>query len=195
MTNNDLEKINTKVLFYRKGKKYYFKFNNKIYECNRITINKLKEQLILPYKVEFFGMSRAQFGRVLSNLLDNTTDVKFQKEKNEKDNILRFQAVFFEKKRMIEVYKMPNLSCLYGRSENCNPYILTSISNKIVLLEVPKDYIKTNKVEYYFLSSDLTQSEREIFDSCSKKINCDFVYSLNNNLEKERLYQKTLSRY
>lgn len=190
--NNDFEKLETKVLFYREGKNYYFKFNNKIYECNSININKLKKQLLLPYKISFYGMSRAQFGRVLSSLLDNTTDVKFQSEKNEKDNILRFDALFFEKKRIIEVYKMTNSSCLYGRSKNCNPYILTSMSNKVVLLEVPKDYIKTNEIEYYFLASDLTVSEKEFFDSCYTQINCDFVYNLNNDIEIEK--QKKLRR-
>ena len=190
--NNDFEKLDNKVLFYREGKNYYFKFNNNKYECNSININKLKEQLLLPYKISFSGMSRAQLGRVLLNLLDNNTAVKFQREKNEKDNILRFEAIFFEKKRVIEVYKMPNSSCLYGRSKNCNPYILTSISNKVILLEVPKDYIKTNKVEYYFLASDLTEKEKEAFDSCYVQINCDFVYNLNNNIEIEN--QKRLRR-
>ena len=190
--NNDFEKLDNKVLFYREGKNYYFKFNNNKYEFNSININKLKEQLLLPYKISFSGMSRAQLGRVLLNLLDNNTAVKFQREKNEKDNILRFEAIFFEKKRVIEVYKMPNSSCLYGRSKNCNPYILTSISNKVILLEVPKDYIKTNKVEYYFLASDLTEKEKEAFDSCYVQINCDFVYNLNNNIEIEN--QKRLRR-
>ena len=113
-------------------------------------------------------------------------------EKNEKDNILRFEAIFSEKKRVIEVYKMSNSSCLYGRSKNCNPYILTSISNKVILLEVPKDYIKTNKVEYYFLASDLTENEKDAFDSCYTQINCDFVYNLNNDIEIEK--QKKLRR-
>lgn len=171
----------SKVFFYREGKKYYFKFNNNKYECNSITINKLKEQLILPYKIEFLGLSKAQLGRVLSNLLDSTTDIKFQRQKNEKDNILRFEAIFYEKKRIIDIYKMQNYSCLYGRSKNCNPYILTNISNKVILLEVTKDYIKTNGAEYYFLASDLTSSEKEFFDSCYMQINCDFVYNLNNN--------------
>lgn len=189
---NDFEKLETKVLFYRKGKNYYFKFNNKKYECSSTNINKLKEQLLLPYKISFYGMSRSQLGRVLSNLLDNTIDVKFQRERNENDNILRFEAIFFEKKRVIEVYKMSNSSCLYGRSKNCNPYILTSMSNKVILLEVPKDYIKTNEVEYYFLSSDLTEKEKEFFESCYTQINCDFVYNLNNDLEIEN--QKKLCR-
>ena len=190
--NSNFEKIETKVLFYREGKNYYFKFNNKKYECNSMTINKLKEQLLLPYKISFHGMSRVQIGRVLSNLLDNTTDIKIQREKNEKDNITRFEVIFFEKNRIIEVYKMSNSSCLYGRSKKCNPYILTSMFNKVILLEVPKDYIKTNEVEYYFLSSDLTEREKESFDSCYTQINCDFVYNLNNDIEIEN--QKKLCR-
>lgn len=66
------------------------------------------------------------------------------------------------------------------------------MSNKVILLEVPQDYIKTNEAEYYFLSSDLTEKEKEFFDSCYKQINCNFVYNLNNDSEKEN--QKKLCR-
>lgn len=181
--NNNFEKLEIKVIFYREGKEYYFRFNNNKYECNCITINKLKERLVLPYKIVFYGMSRAQLGRVLANLLDNTTDVEFQRKKSENDNALRFEAIFYEKKKTIEAYKMSNSSCLYGRSKDCNPYILTSISNKAILLEVPNDYVKTNEVEYYFLASDLTESEKEFFCSCYTQISCDYVYNLNNDID------------
>ena len=113
--------------------------------------------------------------------------------KNSNDNVPRFEAIFFEKKRIIDVYQMPNLNCLYGRCKNCNPYILTNISNKSILLEVTKDYIKTNGGKYYFLSSDLTQSEKDFFDSCYMQVNCDFVYKLNNDIEiqkSKKLYRK-----
>jgi len=184
--NSNFEKIETKVLFYREGKNYYFKFNNKKYECNSMTINKLKEQLLLPYKISFHGMSRAQFEKVLLDLLDNNTDFNFQISKNKIDNILKFDAVLFEKKRIIEAYKVSNSSCLYGRSKICNPYILTSMFGKVVLLEVPKDYIKINKVEYYFLASDLTETEKDFFCSCYTQINCDYVYNLKNYKEKQK---------
>ena len=57
---------------------------------------------------------------------------------------------------------------------------------KVVLLEVPKDYIKINKVEYYFLASDLTETEKDFFCSCYTQINCDYVYNLNNYKEKQK---------
>ena len=57
-------------------------------------------------------MSRVQFGRVLSSLLDNTTDVKFQSEKNEKENILRFDALFFEKKTTSYLFFYILLLCI-----------------------------------------------------------------------------------
>ncbi len=48
------------VSFYREGKTYYFYYNGHNYDVTSININKLKEQLKLPYNVMFYGLSRAQ---------------------------------------------------------------------------------------------------------------------------------------
>ena len=182
--NKETKNIEKKAIFYREGKKYYFNYNNKNYNCNNITINKLKEQLILPYKVEFIGLSRAQMGRVIADLLDKTTEFEI-KRINNNNKLLNHEVLFIKKQKVIDAYKMPNINCLYGRSKKCNPYILSNIFGKVILLEVPKDYVKLNKVDYYFLASDLTITEKETFDTCCIKIKCDYIYNLNYNKANE----------
>ena len=183
-----MEKVETCVLFYRKGKKYYYVFDDIIYEVNNITINKLKDVIKLPYKIEFSGMSISQVQKVISNMLDDLVDVEFKKIQKASNNILRYEAIFYEKQRVVDVYKVSNASCLYGRYNNPNPYILTTISDKTILLEVPKDYIKNNKLEYYFLLEDLDESERDFFDSCYCQLKCHYVYKL--SIDKENKFSR-----
>ena len=59
------------VLFFRKGKNYYYKYGEKISKVDAWTINLLKESLTLPYNVGFIGYSRAQIGRIISYLYED----------------------------------------------------------------------------------------------------------------------------
>lgn len=155
--------IGKPVLFFRNGKSYYYKFNGKTCEVNAITINKLKENLSIPFKVQFSGLSRAQTTRIIVALLDNTMDVKIKKINTEISDLLKFEATFIRQKKYVEVYKVPNVSSLYSRTTNCNPFLYTNINSRKVLIEVPKDHAKDNNGDYYFLSCDLDISEREFF--------------------------------
>ncbi len=100
--DNDLT---TSVLFYRSGKSYYYNFNGKTYEVNAITINKLKESLNVPFKIQFSGLSRAQIGRVIGDLLDSTIDVKIKKINAETNNLLKYEAIFIRQKNMLKYIK------------------------------------------------------------------------------------------
>ena len=70
------------VLFFRKGKNYYYKYGEKISKVDAWTINLLKESLTLPYNVEFIGYSRAQIGRIISYLYEDGRLKKQRKRKN-----------------------------------------------------------------------------------------------------------------
>lgn len=163
-----------------------------MYEINAITINKLKEKLNEPFKVQFYAMSRAQIEKVVADLLDNTMDVTIKKINNEKDNILRFEATFTQQKRYVEVYKVPNVSSLYSRTTNCNPFLYTDINSKKVLIEVSKEYAKNNADDYYFLFCDLDMAEREFFDSQYAILECDYVYKLEKDLSDKKIKQKRM---
>jgi len=189
--DNDLT---TSVLFYRSGKSYYYNFKGKTYEVNAITINKLKESLNVPFKIQFSGLSRAQIRRVIGDLLDSTIDVKIKKINAETNNLLKYEAIFIRQKKYVEVYKVPNVSSLYSRTTNCNPFLYTSINSRKVLIEVPKDYAKENIGNYYFLSCDLELLEKEFFDSQYDKLECDYVYKLEKNLSAKKTNQKRLNK-
>ncbi len=190
---NNEDKISL-VLFFRSGKSYYYNFNGKTCELNTITINKLKEKLSVPFKVQFSGLSRAQIGKVIGDLLDNTIDVKIKKINAKTNSLLKFEALFIRQKKYIETYKVPNLSSLYSRTTNCNPYLYTDISSKKVLIEVPKDYAKDNAGDYYFLSCDLDIAERDFFDSQYAKLEYDYIYKLEKDLSHKKTIQKNLRK-
>ncbi len=96
---NDFKDARIEVRFYRRGKKYYFLFNDKEYECNSTSISELKQHLILPCKIKVLGMSRAQLGRILSSLLNTAMTVKIKKI-SRKNSVLEFEALFLDKKKI-----------------------------------------------------------------------------------------------
>lgn len=184
-SNLNYECIGKPVLFFRKGKSYYYNFNGKTCEVNAITINKLKENLSIPFKVQFSGLSKAQTGRIIVALLDNTMDVKIKKINTETSNLLKFEATFIRQKKYVEVYKVPNVSSLYSRTTNCNPFLYTTINSRKALVEVTKDDVKDNIENCYFLSCELDLSEKEFFASLYDKLECDYVYKLEKNLKRK----------
>lgn len=195
MGNNlNYEDIKSSVLFFRSGKSYYYTFNGKAYEVNAITVNKLKEVLSVPFKVQFSGLSIAQIGRVIGDLLDSTIDVKIKMINDKTNNMLKFEALFIRQKKYIDTYKVPNVSSLYSRTTNCNPYLYTVMNSKKVLIEVPKDYVKDNAGDYYFLSCDLDIAEREFFDSQYAKLEYDYIYKIEKDLSNKKTIQKSLRK-
>lgn len=93
-----MNELKSSVLFFRQGKFYYFRYNGKIFKLNRVNVILLKEELSLPFKISFFAMSRAQIGRVISDLLNEETDVKLKRIKSEKCSILKYEVVFYQMK-------------------------------------------------------------------------------------------------
>lgn len=182
------------VLFFRDRKSYYYNFNGKIHEINSITINKLKKNLSVPFKVEFSDLSRAQIERIIGELLDSTIDVKIKKTYDKTNNLLKFEALFIRQKKYIETYKVPNVSSLYSRKSDCNPFLYTSINSKKILIEVPKDYVKENDGDYYFLSCDLDITEKEFFDSRYTNLEYDYIYKMEKDLSSKKTIRKSLRK-
>lgn len=187
------------VLFFRNGKSYYYNFNGKTHEVNSITINKLKETLSVPFKVQFSGLSKVQMRSIIRDLLDrdlldSAIEVKMKKINTETNNLLTFEALFIRQKKYIEAYKVPNVSSLYSRKTNCNPFLYTSVNSKKILIEVPKDYVKENIGDYYFLSYDLDRTEREFFDSQYVRLEYDYIYKMEKNLSSKKTIQKSLRK-
>ena len=55
--------------------------------------------------------------------------------------ILKFEALFIRQKKYIETYKVPNVSSLYSRTTNCNPYLYTDMNSKKVLVLVTNKHV------------------------------------------------------
>ena len=60
-----------KVSFFRKGKFYYFKVKENVYTLNYENMNNLKMHLSFPTNLRFYGLNRAQIGRVIADLIDS----------------------------------------------------------------------------------------------------------------------------
>ena len=139
-------------------------------------------------------MSRAQIERIIGELLDSTIDVKIKKTYDKTNNLLKFEALFIRQKKYIETYKVPNVSSLYSRKSDCNPFLYTSINSKKILIEVPKDYVKENDGDYYFLSCDLDITEKEFFDSRYTNLEYDYIYKMEKDLSSKKTIRKSLRK-
>lgn len=197
MNNKVLE--NYDVIFYRKGKNYYFIYKNNEFEVNSENMDKLNSLLKLPFIVKFYGLSKAQVGRTIRDLISEEVDFKLYKIRKENSKVKEYAASFYENKNtLIEVYKAPNKQVLVSRVSKSNPYMLTKFNNENVLMEVPKDYINKNNGEFYFLPEDLTDSEKIAFKECLTKIECEYVYNFSNykygNKNKKKNKQKVKIR-
>lgn len=176
-----MDKIEQKqVVFFRKGISRYYKYDERVSEVNAWTINLLKESLTLPYKIEFVGYSRAEIGKIISDLYDIGVEVKVEKGDITPNHALHYIVTFSEKKNTIVAIRIPYISNFYGRTNNINPYTIIELNDKKVLLEVTKDYAKQNEGTYYFLADDLTEQERISFDAFYTKLEYDYLYKLHD---------------
>ena len=197
MNNKVLE--NYDVIFYRKGKSYYFIYKNHEYAVNSENIDKLNSLLKLPFIVKFYGLSKAQMSRTIRDLLSDKVEFKLYRVKKENSNIKEYAVSFYENKNtLVEVYKVPNKQVLVSRASKTNPYILTKFNNENVLMEVSKDYIKINSGDFYFLPEDLTDCEKIAFKEYLTKIECEYVYNFSDykyrNKDKRKNKQKVKTR-
>ena len=91
-------------------------------------------------------------------------------------------------KNKIETFKIPYVRNLEGRVNNINPYAIINLHNKDVLLEVPKEYAiaNFNNQNYYFLASDLSNTERSFFNDSYTILEYDYLYRLDYNFQRNK---------
>lgn len=166
-----------KVNFYRNGKRYYYSLKNQEYEISEISLNKLKEKIKLPFTATFEGMSIAQMQKICGRLNFDNVTYTFQTVNN------KFEVYFMNKKQFVDAYCISSRSCLYGRNPNCKPYILNTLGDKKILMEVTCDFINNCDCDYYFLHSELTKDERDFFCIGYERLEVDYVYNITHNRE------------
>ena len=107
INDNDIDKQN---LFFFKVREQivnynvtsvYFRYNSKLYKCNKDNLKFLKDMLILPYKVETYALSRANVGSIIRYLRDDNTKFMYSEITRSNDKYLRFEILFYDKEKEI----------------------------------------------------------------------------------------------
>lgn len=194
MENN--ENVEVLATFFKCKGKYYLICDNKTEEIKNYTINKLKEKLDLPFKVQFMDLSKNEIRNIICSLLDNNIDVSINKFYDKRDLKVKYEALFYSKIKCVQVYKVNSKGSIFRIKNNCNPYLYTELNGKKVLIEVSKDYAKNNLDNVYFLADDLTVVEKVTYDMLYNVIECDCIYKMDreevNNKEKGKIIKKQL---
>ena len=174
---NNLEK--DYILFYKNAKRWYFKYKGNRIEVDDWTINHLKLELTLPYKIRFVGYTKNEICKIVSDLCEPGVDINASRIKNKKYNrALDYMITFSRKKNVVKAIKIPYSCNLYGRSNDINPYTVVDLNGQKALMEVTKDYAKENNGFYYFLASDLTDEEIKFFSDCFVDLEYDYLYKI-----------------
>jgi len=97
MNIKEFKGLEPKVEFIKLGSGVCFKFENNMYKFDNDTMEYLNKKLELPYKVSFYGLSRANIGRILSYLKDDDNEIFWYRVKNPKNNVFIFHAIIREK--------------------------------------------------------------------------------------------------
>ena len=171
-----------RVLFFNYSNKYYCKHDDITSKVDDLTFDILKRNLILPYEVEFVGYSKFEVSRVILDLYEKELEVQVKERNIGYKDDYHLIVTFKEKKNIIDAYKIPNINSFYGRTNNINPYTITNLNSKKILLEVTKDYAKQNEDDYYFLADELTEEERVIFDDFYTELEYDYLYKLQDEI-------------
>ena len=171
------------IHIFRDGKRYYYTYQNETIEINEITINKLVTKVQLPFTMTFRNISHAQRYKIVGKFIGNGIKLNVIGENKNSD----FEISFEREKYEIDAYYIPSKVNLEGRNENCRPYILTTLGEHKILMEVTKDYIMNSSEPFYFLHSELTEAERNFFSPVYRKIECDYVYQLALQEEKPQI--------
>lgn len=167
------------IKIYREGKSYYYEYENEKEEIDIFNLEKLINKVKLPFKIKFRNLSVAQRDKIISKFL--STEVRYEITNIEGNEI---EYLFSKMKHVVHAYEIPSKICLEGRNEITRPYILRTIGDQKILIEVTKDYIRNTGEQFYFLYSELSEKERAFFSPVYRKLECDYVYQLANQMEK-----------
>ncbi len=183
------------ILFYKNAKKrWFFKYKGNKLEVDDWTINHLKLELTLPYKIRFVGYTKNEICKIVSDLYEPGVDINASRIKNEKFNrTLDYMITFSKKKNVVNAVKIPYNCNLYGRTNDINPYTIVNLNGKRVLLEVTKDYAKHNNGDYYFLAKYLTSEEIKFFSDCYQELEYDYLYRIpqeEKHISRSRVFKK-----
>ncbi len=175
------------ILLYKYNGMDFCRYRGIDYSLN--DIDKIRECIKLPIEIYFSGYSKSFVCNFLSEFVETTTDISLMLTSKEKKTYI---ANLKEKKNTIGVISIPYKCNLYGRVNNNNPYKYTQIDGKNILLEVTKDYAKSNDGDYYFIANELSSYEQRFFSDFYKELKVDYLYKLNDYENKKSLKKRKI---
>lgn len=168
-----------KVKIFRNGKQYYYTYENDTEEITGITLNKLQTKLTLPFEIVFNNMSLAQRQKIIGTFMTNCMNIQYGLTEFDEHKV-----TFTKRRYRVHAYCMPSKINTEGRSEGCRPYVLRTIGEDKILMEVTRDYVLSHDEPYYYLHQDMTENERNFFSPVYRVLEVDYVYQLVNKIEK-----------
>lgn len=111
--NINFKSYEPSIYIFRYGKYIYYQTKdiNIPVQLNNETIEVMKDKVILPLKINFSGLSRAQIGKIIGYIKQDDVNIfakEYYKPINKKYNLLCYDVLFVYKKD-IKFKKLANL--------------------------------------------------------------------------------------
>ena len=180
-----LEELYPNIFFIKEDRNYYIIINNERYKYDKKNIEEIKKKAHEVYKWKFYKMSMKEIERII-----DTLNIEFFHYIIEEDNN-SFNVYPYQAKKKISIYHIP-----YQHITNikkAKPYLLIKKDTIYFLLEVTKEYALNHIDNYYYLSSELNEEERVMYNGYHKKIEYNNLYNIKRNSSTKRK-TKTLKR-
>ena len=89
-----------KVLFYEKNGRHYFKYNDMVLELKEENLEKLKEMLILPYSLQFYGLRKIVIANIMFDMYNHDADCNLKEYPYDKQNRkTKYEAIYTKKEK------------------------------------------------------------------------------------------------
>ena len=103
MNIKEYETIKPIISFYLIGNKIYFIYKETIIELNDHNLNILKEELTIPYKIEFKNISINLVVGIIEKLKTDESDLFAYRIKNPITNNINYYAILNEKQKVKQI--------------------------------------------------------------------------------------------
>lgn len=87
-----------KILFYEKNGNYYFKHNGTVIDLTEENLEKLKEELTLPYAFLFYGLKKITIANIMFDMYNSEANTELAEyEYDKKYKKTRYAAIYRKK--------------------------------------------------------------------------------------------------
>ena len=93
------------IRFYKEKDEIYYRYNNKLIKVDN-NLELLKEQLILPYKLSFYGLPIEMVDNILKIFNDENNKLFWYREEKNTIDLIIYHAIFLEREKYINVQDM-----------------------------------------------------------------------------------------